>query len=271
VARGVKKPAPRPSATYLYAVLERDTPPALAAAPDGLPGLGPVRALAAGPRLWLLAATAPLDLYGPGPVEKGLKDLDWVGARALAHEALIEHFGAQGTIVPMKLFTLFTSDARAQSHVTGMRRRLAGVLRRLAGRQEWGVRVSLDARAAQDAVRESARSAARGLAGGTGFLMAKKVAQSESRRLLTEARAAAEGLFERLSGRAAAALRRPPASSEGQEPLLLDAAFLVPSARGDAFQRRVAGEAQKLRARGCRVVLTGPWPAYNFIEGQASR
>jgi hypothetical protein len=269
VARGVKTPA-RSKGTYLYAVLERDTSPALADAPAGLPGLGPLRALAAGPGLWLLAADAPLGEYGSAPIERGLKDLEWVGARALAHQGVLDHFGGQGTLVPMKLFTLFTSDARALAHVTASKRRLKGVLRRLAGRQEWGVRVSFDSQAARESARSRAATTTRGLQGGTQFLMAKKVAQSESRRLLSEARAAAEGLFERLRGRSAEATRRPPATGDDREPLLLDAAFLVPSTRAAAFQELVAGQAEKLRGRGCRVVLTGPWPAYNFIDG-ASR
>jgi hypothetical protein len=267
-----KQPArKKPSGTYLYAVLDRESPPELDGTPAGLPGLGPVRALAAGPGLWLLAADAPLDLYGAAPIEEGLKDLDWVGGRAMAHEAVIEHFGGQGTIVPMKLFTLFTGDARALSHVAGLRRRLLGVLKRLAGRQEWGVRVSLDGRAAQQAARDRASASTRDLQGGTRFLMAKKVAQSESRRLVAEARTAADGLFDRLRTQAAEARRRPPVVDADREPLLLDAAFLVPLERGAAFQRLVGAQAEKLRDRGCQVVLTGPWPAYNFIDEAAAR
>jgi hypothetical protein len=254
------------TATYLYGVFARAVAPDVDGAPEGLPGLGPVRALPAGPKLWLLAADAPLAHYGAAPIERGLKDLDWVGRRAMAHERMVEHFGAQGTIVPMKMFTLFTSDERALAHVAGERRRLSALVKRLSGRQEWGLRVSLDAQAAREAARQTAATSTRGLRGGTQFLMARKVVHSESRRLAADARREAERLFERLTARASESRRRPATAGDGREPLLLDAAFLVTTARGAAFQALVGREADALRSRGCRVVLTGPWPPYNFLE-----
>ena len=101
------------TATYLYCLVQRDRAPALARAPRGLPGTGPLRAIEAGEGLWLVAADAPLSRYGAPAVEQGLKDLDWVSACALAHEAVIEYCARSSTALPMKLFTIFSTDERA--------------------------------------------------------------------------------------------------------------------------------------------------------------
>ena len=65
-------------------------------------------------------------------IERGLSDLAWVSERALPHEAIIEFVGRSGTVLPMKLFTLFRTDLRARAHVTEARQRWQSLLRRVA-------------------------------------------------------------------------------------------------------------------------------------------
>ena len=64
----------------------------------------------------------------------------------------------------------------------------------------------------------------------------------------------------------------PPDATEQALPgsrLLLDAAFLVPVRRADAFRAALHQYARKLTASGIVASLTGPWPAYNFVEAPA--
>ena len=127
-----KRAAPRRAASatiaatgvYLYAVLAHPSEPPAGGAPAGLPETGPLRWLALGKGLWLAAADAPLGRYDAAAVEKGLKDLEWVSACAVAHERVIEHVSMLGATVPMKLFTLFSSDARAVAELGRSQRRL---------------------------------------------------------------------------------------------------------------------------------------------------
>ena len=79
------------SATYLYCLVSSPKAPSLRGAPAGLPGAGTPRTLDAGGGLWPVAADAPLDRYGEGPIETGLRDLAWVSSVAVPHEAVVEH------------------------------------------------------------------------------------------------------------------------------------------------------------------------------------
>ncbi|TMB13759.1 MAG: hypothetical protein E6J65_24825, partial [Deltaproteobacteria bacterium] len=101
------------NATYLYCLVRSARAPSLRGAPAGLPGAAPTRTIDAGGGLWLVAADAPLDRYGEKPIERGLQDLAWVSSVAVPHEAVVEHLAKIGTVVPMKLLTLFRSDERA--------------------------------------------------------------------------------------------------------------------------------------------------------------
>jgi len=259
-------------ATYVYCLVQlrrpsRGTaaPLTTTGAPRGLSRAGRPRALDAGERLWLVVADAPLAEYGQEPIERRLSDLDWVGRCGVAHEAVVEHFVGVGTVVPMKLFTLFASDARALARIRSMRATLDRAVARLADREEWAVRVSLDeSRAARRAERE-ARARARGLSAGTRFLVRKQSTRAAVQRLVARSRDEVEVVFASLARVADDARRRAPVQDGMVTRLLLDAAFLVPTRRRTRFRAAVERAAARLDDAGYAVTLTGPWPPYNFV------
>ena len=110
---------------------------------SGLPGLGKPRLLDAGTGLWIVAGDAPLPQYGEASIARGLTDLEWVSTCAIAHESVVERWIRAQAVVPMKLFTIFESDERALAYIRQQRRRLDRIIRRVAGRCEWGVRIRL--------------------------------------------------------------------------------------------------------------------------------
>ena len=260
-------------ATYLYCLVRPNAaPPPLEGVPPGLPGCAPPRLLdlkAASGGLWLVVADAPLPGYGGEEIQRHLQDLAWVSERALAHEAVVEHFLAAGTVVPMKLFTLFAGDERAAAYVRGEGERLERVLARIDGCLEWGVQVRLDEARAREVVAAEARSESgrHHLPGtGKGFLLRKKMEQEGARTLAERLRSEAGETFTALAAHASGAIRREPPTPEAAGRMLLDGAFLVPRERSDAFEGEVARAAERLAGRACELTLTGPWPPYNFLE-----
>jgi hypothetical protein len=255
------------TATYLYCIVHAAVAPKPARAPDGLPGATRPSVLAAGRSLWVVVASVPLERYGPAPLEVSLRDMQWVADVAVAHEAVVEHFTRQArtTVIPMKLFTMFSSTERAVEETRARRRDLDPVLKRIAGCEEWGVRIT---RAGPAVTR---RTAAAGRApSGAAFLAAKKQARDDAREAVQAAGALADGAFEALAAVARDARRRDEAP-EGAAPPLLDAVFLVPSggrARFKSLIRRLAAGSAKA---GADMTLIGPWPAYNFVQIEPRR
>jgi hypothetical protein len=254
-------------ATYLYGLVREPREPSLAGIPAGLPGCSSPGLLAADGGLWLVTAKAPLAEYGSAEIESRLSDLGWVSDRALAHEAVVEHFAGSEAVLPAKLFTLFASDERALDHVREHRERIDRALDRVAGCVEWGVRIRLDEARAREALAAEAREESARLPSGTAFLQRKKLEQDASRDLARRLGAAMDAAFAELAEAAAAAVRREPAAPpEAGGRLLLDAAFLVRAGDGADFEAVVERCAARLAPRGCEVVLTGPWPPYHFAE-----
>ncbi len=253
-----------PTATYLYCLVHDKKPPALAGVPPGLPGMRAPRLLDAGDSLWLIAADAPLARYGKLPIEKGLQDLKWVSACAVAHEQVVEHFTGAGTIIPMKLFTLFTNDKRALDHIKDTRKKLDKVIERIARCQEWGVRIHFNEARAAASARAETKLRAPNAPTGTQFLLLKKKEQDLARQWKERALAEAERAYQELARIGEDSRRLPSAEGEPGSRVILDAAFLVPLKKEKQFR----GAVNRLTARvaeSYNVMLTGPWPPYNFV------
>lgn len=248
------------AATYIYCVVQSVRKPSLAKAPAGLPGAGAPQVIEITAGTWLACASVPLARYGAQALEESLGNLEWVSAIALAHESVVEHFSRLrgATVIPMKLFTMFSSPARAAAEMRRRGRHLSSLFEKLHGCEEWGVRILRGAR------RPPAKGKGRPESG-TAFLAARKQSRDASLAAARESAAAADEAYATLA-EVASAHRRREAEASGVTPPLLDAAFLVPVRRRARFRALAARAARDVTERGGKLTLTGPWPAYNFVS-----
>ncbi len=251
------------SATYVYCVVKSEHAPKLSRVPKGLADAGKPRLLDAGDGYSLIAASAPLDQYDAAAIDAKLRDIDWVGARASEHEAVVEYAQSLGTVVPMKLFTLFSTDERAVDHVRKMKKTLDRVVARIAGCEEWGLRILFDEARAARAAAEEARS--KKVASGKDFLLRKKALDDQRRSTGALAAERVDALYESLARTVKSAQRRAAPNRELAGRVLLDAVFLVAQPDVEKVKATVAASAEKLAADGFDITLSGPWPAYSFI------
>jgi hypothetical protein len=103
------------------------------------------------------------------------------------------------------------------------------------------------------------------------FLLAKRREREEAREHSRQQVTAAEEAVHALERLARQAKRRSPPEGAPTPPLV-DAAFLVPQARRARFRTSARQAARRCRAAGVDLILTGPWPVYNFVEsGDAAK
>ncbi len=249
------------TAIYLYCVIKAARRPSLARVPAGLTGASAPEAHQVSPSLWLIASQVPLAIYGAPELEARLRDLDWVSRTALAHEAVVEYFArARGTVViPAKLFTMFSTEARAIDDVARRRVSIDRVVKRIAGCEEWGIRITRRTSPPTPAVPESRPTS------GSAFLAAKKAARDAVVKARSEAAAAAEETFRRLAHVSREATQRDRRQEPGTNPPILEAAFLVKATGVTRFKAEARRQTDACAAAGADMTITGPWPAYNFI------
>ena len=228
---------------------------------EGMPGGRDLRAIEVGEHLWAIVQSVPEADYGETALARGLQNLDWVGPRAIAHERVIESFLSAPALLPMHLFTLFTSDDRVVQHVHSDGTRIRHLLKRVEGKVEWGLRLTFDDRAAR------AKVSRRPVRSGTEFLARKREVLDIDRTRAKDARGAADSVYRSMSRLATAAQRRTSLErAAAGSRLLLDAAFLVAVAKSGAFRSAARQRMRDLRTLGVTMSLTGPWPPYNFVE-----
>jgi hypothetical protein len=251
-----------PSAAYVFCIVRSARKPNIARVPAGLPGGSRPKIVAARRQLWLALSEVPLDRYGGDRLEVALRDLDWVAEIAVAHEAVVEHFaGLRDTaVVPMKLFTMFSTEARAVEEMSSRRTEIDTVFGRIAGCEEWGVRImrrAMPARTRDDRPRT-----------GAAFLAARKQVRDDARSAVEKATNAAVAVYDLLLP-LAQDVRRRSDSPTGATPPLLEASFLVKSRGRAKFRAAARRAARACDQAGAEMTLTGPWPAYNFVAERA--
>ncbi|HYE16694.1 MAG TPA: GvpL/GvpF family gas vesicle protein, partial [Pyrinomonadaceae bacterium] len=105
-----------------------------------------------------VASPVPLSAYGEETLRERVSDAEWMAARALRHERVVEHFSRRAGVVPLRFGAIYLrrdSIARALEERAGQ---LLAAVERLAGREEWGVNVYVGRAALREGVgRVSAR------------------------------------------------------------------------------------------------------------------
>ncbi|WP_119727555.1 GvpL/GvpF family gas vesicle protein [Thermomonospora amylolytica] len=215
--------------------------------------------------LCAVVSDVPLHEFGEEPLRENLERLEWVEETARTHHEVVTAAArAASAAAPVRLVTVYRDDDRVRRLLDERRATFTSALERIDGRGEWGVKVYAaeqdDAEPPESAPVDSAKP-------GTSYLMRRSAQrrrrEDRSRRLAEQA----EELHERLAKVAVACRRHPPQDprlSGRSEPQLLNMAYLVDDVRADRFTGAV--EEAAAATTGLRVEVTGPWPAYSFIE-----
>ena len=217
-----------------------------------------------------VASSVSLEEFGQAALEKNLHDEAWLEDKVRAHEAVLEAALPETSLVPFRFGTIYRSDEQIRNMLRE-NRHLADTLERLRGTVELGVKAFLDP--AEFDRRHGGDTRAEAGEAGRAYLLR----QQRDRRLGEEraafAAACAQASHERFSVAAVDGrtnpLQRPEVTGRSGE-MFLNGAYLVLVEREDAFREALAELEWRYEAEGVRYELTGPWPAYNFAELEAS-
>jgi hypothetical protein len=217
--------------------------------------------------------------YDAQVLERATEDVEWLAPRAVAHDRVLTWASDHGPIVPLPIFSLFSSDDAVRRMLLERGAELADALHRASAGREYTLRVYRnDAELLQIASELSPRLAqlqqtASAASPGQRYLLERK--------LDAERRNELDSIGVRIAQEVVTALR--PFALEFAEsriapsggratadaPLILDAAFLVAAPRLESFRRELTEIVTRYGSRGFRFDFTGPWPPYHFVQRTA--
>ncbi|NSC20812.1 GvpL/GvpF family gas vesicle protein [Streptomyces albus subsp. chlorinus] len=241
---------------YVYAV----TAPLHASLPADLRGVaGSVPYLVEHAGLAAVAGRVPEADFAEEPLRAHLEDLGWLEETARAHQRVVDALTARTCPLPLRLATVYRDDDGVRRALEEGAEEFHATLRRLAGRVEWGVKVYAQ-RAPEPAAAPRAAPAS-----GREFLRRRRQEVTARENVLEEAEELGRTLHAALAAEAEEVRTYPaqnPQLSKVPGQNLLNAAYLVPRERSDAFVARV--EQLGGHDPAVRVELTGPWAPYSF-------
>jgi Gas vesicle synthesis protein GvpL/GvpF len=186
-------------------------------------------------------------------VERNMENLEWLALHGVRHQQVVGEVAAQTAIVPARFGTMFSGEPALVKDVLGRKAALNRVFARVAGGDEWGVKVFAERPAAAAAVTK-ARS-------GKEYLQQKAARlQKRPERNDPELRELADAL-EKIATDSA-----PSGKVSGAQPSLLwQATFLVPRARRKQWDEVLKEFVQSWEGQR-RIEVNGPWPPYSFVS-----
>ena len=227
-------------------------------------------------RLRAVVRSEALDQYEPEALETALRDRSWLEEQLRGHEAVLAQVIAAGPVVPFRFGTIFRTEAELRTTLAQSEELLAARLEELRGTAEWGVKTWADGATLRRWLEEHDEPA-RALRGeldstdpqaGRRYLLEK--------RLERHVAAVAEALaLERAHATHAVLAEharetrtdRPSGFDErGAQYPVLRAAYLVEDERREAFEQALAAAQREDSTIGLDHALSGPWPAYNFVD-----
>jgi hypothetical protein len=221
-----------------------------------------------------VVSRVPLADYSEDALAARLQDATWTATRALRHERVAEHFARRATVVPLRFGTIYLRRESVVKMLEERGAQLLDALRRIEGREEWGLNVYVErARLREEVARVSPRlrelaERAETSAPGQAYLLRKKIdamrdeeARSVVRSVASEIETA---LAETCDGAARLRVMKDEATERGE--LSARLAFLVARERFEEFRAAAERLAAEHAPNGFSFELTGPWPAYNFVE-----
>jgi hypothetical protein len=241
--------------------------PTSATLPADLTGIagGVVHPIVAGD-LAALVSPVPRDEFAEEPLRANLNDLSWLERVARDHEAVQEQALADSTIVPLRLCTIFADADGVAAMLAREAKSLQCALDRLAGRDEWGVKLLVDgARLAAAAAPGPEQALGEGGAAYLARRRQEQRARDAARSLAAELVDDVDGT---LRGLALGAVRLPPQNRElagYSGDMVLNGAYLVDRNAVGELRAAVEDLQRRHADRGADLVLTGPWPPYNFV------
>ena len=219
--------------------------------------------------LTAVVSRVPAAEFAEDELRAHLNDMDWVETVARDHEHVLDSICRRTTVIPMRLCTVYKTEGGVREMLLRESDTLLEALGHLDGKTEWGVKVFFERpRESRAGTRERA-SGERG--SGTSYMDAQRRQRDLARQLDEQVEAVVAAIHEKLDSLSEESTLNPPQRPEiSAHPgeMVLNGAYLVEREREPGFHEEARALQSRFADHGIELVLTGPWPAYNFLPGR---
>jgi len=210
------------------------------------------------------------EAFSQETIDRRAGDLEWLGAIGYRHQAVVQDVMKKAAIVPLRAFTLFSSERALRAYLHENAEMLRKVLDRLDGKQEWTLQVEFEPQrwnealvSRIDSLRELQQQIDQA-SPGKAFLLRKKLDDEKKR----ASHAAEEALVAEIERQV---LEKLSCETVAESRERRDGAFpqinvLLERDEDATLQELHASLNERYAGEGVALALTGPWPPYTFAH-----
>jgi hypothetical protein len=195
-------------------------------------------------------------------------DLEWLGAIGYRHQAVVAALMRETAIVPLRAFSLFSSEDAVRKYLAANAAVFVRVLDRLDGKQEWTLRIEFEPERWSESLTkriDSLRSLTDDIdkaPPGKAFLLRKKLEEAKK----AASKDAEQQIVTEIESAILDALRCETIAESRQE---RSGAFpqinvLINRDEESRLQEVQMKLNDRYASEGVTIALTGPWPPYSF-------
>jgi hypothetical protein len=191
-----------------------------------------------------------------------MENLDWLATAGVRHQKVVSELAGQATVLPARFGTVFLSEASLAADVLRRKPALLEAFQRLAGADEWGIKVFALPQSATDAATRPRPKSGSDYLRQKAQALEQEIARRGQPRNLPEEVKHFRSELERIALDSTEGGK----VSSGQPHLEWQASILLSRGKISALEALIGRYSRQWQGAR-RIECTGPWPAYSFVKG----
>lgn len=223
--------------------------------------------------LYAVTGRVSADEFSEENLKKNLSNLDWITAKASAHEKVIETVMQNSCVIPFKFGAIFNAEENLKTMLKKHIKEFKDTLNRLEGKEEWGVKIYCDmGKLKENLIQDnkellSLDKEINSASPGKAFILKKKKEELVNIIVNKKLNECGRDSFERLKQYSVEFCINkllPQEVTERKDNMILNSVFLVEKDGIAGFIDSVDILKRIFTPLGLFFDHTGPWPPYNF-------
>jgi len=223
--------------------------------------------------LYAVTSRVSADEYSEENLKKNLSNLEWITAKASAHEKVIEIVMQNSCVIPFKFGAIFNTEENLKTMLKKHIKEFKDTLKRLEGKEEWGLKIYCDMGKLKENLIQDDKELLNldreinSASPGKAFILKKKKEELANTIVNKKLNECGQESFERLKQHSIQSRINkllPGEVTERKDEMILNAAFLTDKNKVKEFVGVVDVLKAQYSDKGIDFDCTGPWPPYNF-------
>ncbi|MEQ8548946.1 MAG: GvpL/GvpF family gas vesicle protein [Cyclobacteriaceae bacterium] len=228
-------------------------------------------------QLHAIYSVEDIDEFGVSAFQENIKNIPWLEDKVIKHNHILTMVASKVAVIPIKFGSVYSSELAMQNVLSEEHDKFLEQLRKIGSRQEWGLKLNYHNQQLTEYLLENDHmlveqsNLSRNGTPGQRFLAKKKIDTELKAVMKREINSLREMLYKNVNSKSEQIKVLQNTANELSEKgwvNVLNLAMLVERMEPLEIGNIIDDRKINYDKIGFKIELTGPWPAYNFVENE---